>query len=246
LLGKFTVLSPHQKVSHEFNYLNIVAYYRLILPELIPIQYEKVIYLDCDLVVLNDLGQLWDLSLNDNYALAVPDLFGYSIVRLPNYQELGITPDRKYFNSGVLVLNLKKWRLDEVTSKCVTYLKQERENVLYHDQDVLNAILGNDWAELDPRWNVTPAIHHVPCEKSPYEEALYKSLFSNPYIVHYSTAAKPWGTHNLAFNDSFPFKDIFFHYLDMTVWSGWRLTARRLLAAKLSRKFRLLQAITGN
>jgi lipopolysaccharide biosynthesis glycosyltransferase len=214
-----------------------VAYYRLFIPELLPLNLERAIYLDCDLVVKGDLEQLWQSDFQDNYVLAVQDLWGpyvsSPITGLP-YQELGISADSKYFNSGLLVINLQKWRADGMTTQAIDYLKQYFKYVRAQDQGVLNAVLANRWGQLDPRWNLTPAIIDLfsSWQDSPFSQKIYNQLVNEPYIMHFATDRKPWNSRHT------PFKDAFFDYVDMTAWSGWRLTFWRRLKIKLAREFR--------
>ncbi len=236
-----------RKDSSFFGHVSIQAYYKCFLAELLPANLGKVIYLDCDLFVRGNLCQLWKEDIGENYVLAVQDIFS-PLVSSPNalgsYKQLGIPSDYKYFNSGVLVINLKKWRENGIISQAVQYIRNYHHLDQLHDQDVLNAIFAGHWGELDLRWNVTPGIHHyASCEESPFSEEVFASLFSDPYIVHYTTGAKPWSTSKTGFGDSFLYKDLFFHYLDMTDWSGWRLTPRRLIQAKINRKLNRLKRL---
>jgi lipopolysaccharide biosynthesis glycosyltransferase len=221
------------------------AFYRLMIAELLPKEFDKAIYLDCDLVVRGNLEELWANDLVDNYILAVQNLtipYVSSPWGLLNYKELGISPDTKYFNSGVLVINLKKWRDDKMTIKAIEYLNKNKEYIRMHDQDVLNALFANQWGELDRRWNVPPYIIGIYSSwaDSPFSEEVYNVLISEPYIIHYLTDKKPWTSRHT------PLKDYFFHYLDMTAWSGWRLTIWRRLKLKLINKFEhLISKITN-
>ncbi|MBE9233102.1 glycosyltransferase family 8 protein [Cuspidothrix issatschenkoi LEGE 03284] len=221
------------------------AFYRLMIAELLPKQFDKAIYLDCDLVVRGNLEELWTNDLADNYILAVQNLripYVSSPWGLLNYKELGISPDTKYFNSGVLVINLKKWRDDKMTIKAIEYLNKNKEYIRMHDQDGLNALFANQWGELDPRWNVPPYITDIypSWADSLFSEEVYNVLISEPYIIHYLTDKKPWTSRHT------PLKDYFFHYLDMTAWSGWRLTTWRRLKLKLIHKFENLMSKITN
>lgn len=222
------------------------AYYRLFIPELLP-EIDKAIYLDCDLVVRGNLAQLWEQSLGDRYLLAVQELWmPYVSIGLVNYQALNIPGEAKYFNSGVLVMNLKKWRRDGITDKALDYLLHNQQYLRCYDQDVLNAILAQQWGELDHRWNVSPAIYRYPSWKdSPVSEDVFHRLIHDPYIIHYSTPSKPWSTRHTGFRDSFPFNHLFFDYIDQTVWAGWRLSFWRLLWFRLNRKFRQVKTQLG-
>lgn len=208
--------------SEEPEYIKISTYYRLVISELLPQDYSKAIYLDSDLLVVGDLGHLWDINIGENYLLAVQDLFTpyvSSPLGLINYRELDLSPDTKYLQAGVLVINLAKWRSDCIAAKCVEYLLNYREYIRWHDADVLNAVLANKWGELDPKWNLVPQIYKVNGKDILMSEEAHKDLIDNPYIIHFSTHAKPWNSKK-----PHPAKHLFFHYLDMTLWKEWRLT----------------------
>jgi lipopolysaccharide biosynthesis glycosyltransferase len=208
--------------------ISVSAYHRLLVDELLPSELHKVIYLDSDLVVIGDLGELWAKEIGDQYLLAVQDAgIGYVSGKtgLMNYRELGIDPDCKYFNSGVMVINLKKWRADSIGQKVLAYIQQNHQYIRLHDQDGLNAILAGHWGELDPRWNRTPQIfYYASWQDSPFLEADYKNMIDNPYIIHFATTGrKPW--NQLQYPDG----DVFYKYLDMTDWAGWRYNRWRAL-----------------
>jgi lipopolysaccharide biosynthesis glycosyltransferase len=203
-------------------HVTVATYYRLLIPDLLPQQLKKAIYLDCDLVVNEDLQQLWTIDIGDTYLLAVQDM-GIREVSNPrgglhNYQELGIHPNSKYLNAGVMVFNLEKWRTENISTRAIEYLEQNKEHVLNWDQDGVNAVLVGKWRELDPRWNQTPSVYKYRSWKdSPFTEEVYKSVIQQPYIVHFATAIKPWHYYC-----EHPAKGLFFQYLDITPWSGWR------------------------
>jgi lipopolysaccharide biosynthesis glycosyltransferase len=207
------------KVSH---YITVTAYYRLLIPYLLPKALKKVIYLDSDLLIQEDLSQLWKIELGDNYLLAVQDMgapYVSSPYGLSNYQELGIPADYKYFNSGVMAINLNKWKAENISIKIIEYLTKYPEYLRWWDQDGLNAILANKWGEIDPRWNQIPHIYsYKRWQESPFSEATYKAIISSPYIIHFATRSKPW---NFKINYK-PSEKLFFQYLDRTAWSGWR------------------------
>jgi lipopolysaccharide biosynthesis glycosyltransferase len=227
-------LSPDGKTK---NFLPIATFFRLLIPEILPDELEKVIYLDCDLVVRGNLEQLWQIDLGDNYVLAAQDtwiLYVSSPNGLLNYQELKISPDSKYFNAGVLVINLKKWRTDDICAKAINYLKQKTEYIRYHDQDILNSLLSGKWGELDPRWNCSPSSVYgfSSWKESPFSEEVYNDLIRDPYIIHYLSKKKPWTSRHTLL------KEYFFEYVDMTAWSGWRLTMWRRFWMRLVSEFR--------
>lgn len=216
-----------------YNHLTISSYYRVLIPEVLPKHFQKAIYLDSDMVVTGDLAELWNIDIGDNYVLAVQDdhqLYMSIADSWKTYQALGISPDSKYFNSGLLVMNLEKWRTDNIGRKVIEYIKKEN---LTNDQDGLNVVLAGKWGELHPQWNQMPKIYNYSSWKeSPFTEDVYNKLLHQPYIVHYTTTPKPWCA-GLRHGCKHPKKDLFFHYLDMTDWSGWRDTLPRRMGRKI-------------
>lgn len=209
-------------VSGGAAHLSIASWYRLVIPELLPTQFQKAIYLDCDVVVSADLSKLWDIDPGENYLLAVPRLerlgsYVSSSGALMNWQELGFAPDAKYFNAGVLVFNLEKWRSGQMCDQALNYLAHNRQYTRWADQCVLNGVIAGQWGELDRRWN------------SMEVRELTKAEVDDAFILHYTSSSKPWFSP-----DDYPAKTVFFQYLDMTAWAGYRHT----LFQRLWRRFK--------
>ncbi|HAX74442.1 MAG TPA: glycosyltransferase family 8 protein [Cyanobacteria bacterium UBA11372] len=207
-------------------------YYRILIPRILPQEVKKVIYLDTDVIVEGDLEQLWNIDIGDNYVLAVEDMTAPYVSHtkgLKNYQEFGLKSDAKYFNSGVLVINLEKWRNQTIDAKVIDYMEKYQNQWLWMDQDGLNAAFAGQWGELDPKWNQQYQIYkYQSWKKSPWKQDVYQDVRDNPYIIHYSTSSKPW-----TLGCKHPKKDRFFNYVDKTAWSGWRLNFWRRLWLKV-------------
>jgi lipopolysaccharide biosynthesis glycosyltransferase len=216
------------------SHANKALYYRLLLADVLPVEYEKVIYLDSDLVVIQDLQQLWQAELGDNYVLAVQDSsipFVSSPYGLKKYQDLNIPAENKYFNSGVMVINLQKWRAENISAKLFQYLETYKDFVQHHDQEAMNALFAGKWGEIEPQWNQTPNLFDYPSwQESPYQKVEYYNAINNPCIVHFAGTSKPWNSF-----EKHPLREQFFHYLDMTAWSGWRFTVWKRLWSKVTR-----------
>lgn len=206
--------------------VTVATYYRLLIPELLPLSLGKAIYLDADLIVRADLGDLWRLPIGDRHLLAVQDMGVYFVsgrYGLANYRSLGIPAESKYFNAGVLVLNLNKWREEKSTQRLLDYLRTHAEDIRFWDQDALNALLWNSWGELDPRWNQMPQILKAGAAiESPFEVRTLRDVIENPFIIHYASDDKPWryGCRHPAAGD-------FYTYLDRTAYRGFRPTRLR-------------------
>jgi lipopolysaccharide biosynthesis glycosyltransferase len=134
----------------------LAAYLRLFGPYIVPDDKKKILYLDVDMVMLEDVSSLWQVDLGDNLFAAVVDLcktVGSTWGGIPNYKALGINPDSKYFNSGVMLINPQMWRSLDVPNKVIKAINDNIQHVNFADQYGLNVILVNKWIELDYRWN---------------------------------------------------------------------------------------------
>jgi lipopolysaccharide biosynthesis glycosyltransferase len=197
------------------------TYQKLTLGEWLPEHAEKVIWLDCDLLLLDDIMPLWDADLGKWHVLAVPDQrvpllssrFGVAA-----YRELGLAAEAKYFNAGVLLIDLARWRRDDVAGRAINYLNTYRDQVFFWDQEALNAVLAGKWGELDPAWNRNPTIDHLIRSRRPSDADSTAGRRSEEIrIAHFSGNLKPWNCAG-----SSPHHDLYFRYLDQTAWSGWR------------------------
>jgi lipopolysaccharide biosynthesis glycosyltransferase len=195
----------------------VSTYYKLLITELLPPAVKKAIWLDCDLVVLGDLAQLWDMDLAERHALAVQDPavpFVSSRDGIAHYQELGLPKDAKYFNAGVMVVNLDLWRRDDIPGRVLDYLRRYDGRVVFLDQEGLNAVLAGKWGELDDRWNHTTSVSERFRDEGRTRDAAKQN---HPWIVHFTGNLKPWfyPGHDAAHT-------LYFRYLDLTAWAGWR------------------------
>lgn len=205
----------------------MAAYYRLLLPEILPETIKKVIYLDSDLIVLSDVGDLWDMELGNNHFLAVQEPDGpYLIESLrsnnPELRNLdlttfGITPEHKHCNSGVMVINLQLWRRDKVIDKTLDFVESYMPK--FADQEAINIVLAGKWKSLDPRWNVTPAFYKEQ-PNSPYTPEVVSRVLSDPFILHFAGIAKPWVVGQTA--RPHPRAKLFYEYAARTPW-GWSI-----------------------
>lgn len=203
------------KIAHH--YMNPIIYSRLLIPGLLPKDVRKVLYLDSDIVATEDVSELWDTDMRQKSLLAVQDRIGVVSARggLPNYLELGIAADAKYFNSGVLVMDLDRWRALGISQRVLDYTRTHRDIIQMGDQDGLNAVLFDDWGEVEFRWNwqIIPRNHRG----SP--QHCWVSDFGGKSIIHFVTSEKPWLP-----GCQYEEKRFFFDYLDKTEWAGWRVS----------------------
>ena len=224
------------------DHLTEATYHRLLIPELLSTAIHKVIYLDCDVLVLTDISKLWDIEIGNHHLLAVQDYsLPYISLGVRNHEEMGIASHCKYFNAGVLVINLDAWRKDSTALTVNEFIVKPRDYKIFNDQEALNAVLWNQWSEIDPKWNQQVVLTSIEgtekiaseCIDSLKErlgEERYLDVISNPYIKHFCSPAKPWNV--LAHPD----KKLFYQYLDMTKWKGWRYTRINIWSQKVMKK----------
>ena len=158
-------------------HFSIVTYYRLFIASLFP-QYDKILYLDCDLVVLGDISELYHTDLGDNILGAAPEQFVQSTDEFRVYAEkaLGLDPD-DYVNAGVLVINLKEFRANDIEERFVDLITKYDFDLLDPDQAYLNYLCRGKILVLPNGWNKEPM--PLECE-------------GKKNIVHYALYKKPW------------------------------------------------------
>jgi lipopolysaccharide biosynthesis glycosyltransferase len=209
-------------------HITIDTYFRLLIEETFP-EFDKVIYMDADLIVNCCICNLWKHNFKGKHLLAVPHASKKSGIvsgerGIPSYKILGIPENTRTFNAGVLILNLKLWRRDNISNLVIEYLRKYHDYVLWWDQDGLNAILYKKWIPLSPIWNVMP--NHLSTFSS-WEDSLlskeeYEKVWRKPAIVHFAGPNKPW-----MFDYEGPFKNIFYAYSSL-------LTSKHLISYGLN------------
>ncbi len=173
-------------------YVSRETFYRIDIPHLLSPHDDKAIYLDCDIVVLDDLREIWELDISNYHVAAVEDF-----INVWKKDELIIPSGYCYFNAGLLVLNLHKWRQDHIPSQLKQVLMKRGETLSFMDQDALNLVLYDKMLQLDLRWN--------------YQTHFWNTRdIPNPAIIHFTSSKKPW-------NSDTPFNDVYHHYLHLQI-----------------------------
>jgi lipopolysaccharide biosynthesis glycosyltransferase len=174
----------HTQVSNlvmpEKSHFAPSTYYRLFFPSMVPENISKLLYIDTDIVVINSLSELY----NTEVILPIAATLDPKEEVRP---ELGIFEKGKYFNAGVLLINLEKWKKANVLEKSIKYLKDYPEKIKLVDQDALNAVLIDNWQKLPNKYNVT--FYDVP---ENIQRKQINAFLKDKIIIHYSTQNKPW------------------------------------------------------
>lgn len=172
------------------DYYTNTTYFRLFLPELYP-QYDKVLYLDSDIIVVGDISELYNTDMDTNLVAAAPDdIIQYNKV-FQDYAELvvGVAKYQHYFNAGVLLMNLDELRKFKFQEKFLYLLGTVKFSVA-QDQDYLNRLCKGRVNLISHDWNVMP---YVNVETKPEDIKL----------IHYNFAYKPWHFEDVTYNEYF-------------------------------------------
>ena len=170
-------------------------YYRLLIPELFSF-YEKVVYLDCDLLIQQDIAKLYENNVD---ACIMGAIFNPPNTQLSNYKKSLNLDENKYFNSGVLVLNVKEFNKEHIKQKAFDFLRNSDKHLKFPDQDLLNILCKDKVRLLDPKWNFQWGyLFNTGLLPQKYVDN-YIDTSKKPYIVHYTTGSKAWNKmHPLA------------------------------------------------
>lgn len=183
-------------------HLSIETYYRLVVQELMP-EYDKILYLDSDMVAEHDVAELYDIDISDCLIAAAKDIDiagqvkTIDSVREYVCSELGLEDPFNYFQAGALVINLAELRKRTTVSELINIASGNSWRC--HDQDVLNMACRDRVYYLPQKWNVVinwvdePKNRMQLLVKAPsvlYRE--YAAARNNPYIIHFAGFQKPW------------------------------------------------------
>jgi lipopolysaccharide biosynthesis glycosyltransferase len=160
---------------------------------------DRVIYLDSDVLVVKELQPLWETDISGKVIGAVRDFMtplaglhnalGYCIA------DRGIAADHVMFNAGILLMDLKAYRQQQVEGECVAFLQRYRDNIQSADQDALNAVLADRHQLLDFQWNVQMgAWGNFKQHPSLSDAERNRVREVEPSILHFSGAGKPWNS----------------------------------------------------
>lgn len=202
LLSLDNSVLENYKVSHH---LSRAVYFRLFLTDILPSTIDKILFLDSDLVVTDSLSFFVDFEFKDQALLAQDDIeLDINIRRL---LDMGF-PVTKYFNAGVLLINLKLWREKKMSAVFMEIANTYMEKLAWWDQDILNICFYDQWQYFDKTYN---GLH------------LRYRLKKKPVIIHYAGPSKPWQYMN-----NNPYKSQYWKYHRLTPFKKLQIEGRTL------------------
>ncbi|MGW6929786.1 glycosyltransferase family 8 protein [Lentzea sp. NPDC054927] len=216
-------LSAWPTSSSFLNHPTSATYARLLLPQLLPSDWDKVIYLDVDTITLSPFDDLWELDLHGLPLGAVIDPFN-PLIGSPRgvqcWEEAGLDPGAPYFNAGMLLINLAGWRRDEVAARVIDYVEKHAECIGLLDQEGLNAVINGNFLAVDESWNMMDVRYGAPHPAAGVTAApaVSEAALRHPRVRHFTGRRKPWKAGYLIPDSA----DLFFSYADRTQWAGSR------------------------
>lgn len=199
LIAKFPMKST--------DYPSLATYLRLFIPQLLPLNVDKALYVDSDIIFCNAISELYESNI-DNYALA-------GMEDAPNQHplRLGYPITDLYFNAGFLLLNVKYLREINFTEKALMYIRDNSHKIVLHDQDVLNALLHGQISFISIKWNMLDCFYKIPPFIADKYKVDLKTYIHFPAVIHFSGPLKPW--HH---GCPHPLKLEYFKYSSLIPW----------------------------
>lgn len=179
-------LSSFHRFLNE-TYSSEMIHARFMISQILPDSVRRILYLDADVLVLASLRPLWESDLGDKVLGAVLDGLDAALKSgEPRWNQVPRVGD--YFNSGVLLIDIEKWRAHRIPDRAIAYLDTHPSSP-FPDQDALNVACNGLWKPLDPKWNHQSHVTRSFKDMEPAER---------PAIVHFVTEMKPWKQGSLS------------------------------------------------
>ena len=198
----------------------VAACGRLFIASLLPESINRVIYADRDTIFLDSIEELWDMDMSGCPVGMVDDTINAS------YRELmGLSRGGAYFNSGILLIDLKAWRMCDAEKKFLRFIASQNGYILFADESVVNAVFDGKIFRLPLKYNVISMVFAFPHDeicrikdmKQFYTREEAEAARKDPVVVHFThnfyLQARPWIE-----NSDHPFKQKYLGYKAMTPW----------------------------
>jgi len=184
-----SMFEEYKKVkSHK--YVTLATYYRLKLPSILP-DVSRVIYLDCDIIVLVSLCELFNKDLGE-----------YPLAGVHDIKAKNIKGNSTYVNAGMLIMDLDNMRAQKIEEKFLEWAKEHIDTIKTGDQEIINEVCRGNILVIEDEWNV---------QSSNFTNR--SSYTNNPKIVHFTAKRKPWHYGSFSYH-----RELYFKYLQVTPW----------------------------
>ncbi|MDE5753725.1 MAG: glycosyltransferase family 8 protein [Oscillospiraceae bacterium] len=199
---------------------SLSQYARLFVSRDLPEALERVLYLDCDIIVNSSLYELWNLDLEGKTIAALKDAFSKQYRK-----NIELQPNDIMFNSGVMLIDMKRWKENQIERKLLSFIKRHNGVIQQGDQGALNAVLSKDIYCFHPRFNSITIFYDFTYEEMQvyrkpvdfYSKKDIKQAVERPVIIHYTTSftsTRPWIE-----GSKHRYKDRWLYYKSKSPWA---------------------------
>lgn len=211
-----TDISKELSMNVNLDRGSLSQYARLFVSSVLPSELERVLYLDCDIIINKSISELWNLDLKGNTIAALKDAFSKQYRK-----NIDLKPHDIMFNSGVMLIDLNKWRENSIEQKLLNFIKKKHGKIQQGDQGALNAILSRETFCLEPRFNSVTIFYDFSYDemlvyRKPvdfYSKEEIDLAINEPSIIHFTTSflsKRPWydGCKHKYVKEWFKYKNI--------------------------------------
>lgn len=204
-----------EELPDVHGYLTKATYIRLFITKILPSHIDKILYLDNDIIVNDDLEELWNTDIENHPCAVALDSYSYNI---EHFNRLQYPMYKGYFNAGVMLINLKYWREQNILEKAICFANTYPKRIYMADQDIMNYLFQDSKVILPLKFNAI-CTYFFRKREVPFEVwDQLKEAQINPTIIHF-TWIKPWFYEG----QDHPLSEYFFKYLSLTPWKDMQL-----------------------
>ena len=201
-------------LDRKLNMNSFTTYSRLFIASLLPENVDKIIYMDCDALIVDSFKDLWNVNIDSYYCGAVLDGINTAIKN-----RLGFKLEDTYINAGFLLINLKKWRDDNVEEKFIQFMVDNQNRFYQHDQGILNNVFKDKFLILNPKYNLQIyfqtldydlARKYTGMKGEYYSKKIINQARQNPTFLHFCgpNYDRPW------YNKDHPYRELYEKYCE--------------------------------
>ena len=184
---------PNVKNSH----ISEATYYRLFISQILPKELSEIIYIDCDIIstkpIRNEFKKIFDSLNQSNQAIGVKTEFLRDKNNEYIFSNLKLEND-KYFNAGVMFINLEKWRAINIEEKAKNIIEDNKIELAFWDQDILNKLFDGEYFEIENKFNYGVDVENFNLNNN--------EIFDKSFLIHYMGSKKPWTVEGLLNSNS--------------------------------------------
>lgn len=166
-----------QKFRNLKGYLSLSAYFRIMIPDILPKNIDNILYLDSDTIIISDIVEILSISLEGKPIGAVVDVDSKVMSEAHGISE--------YYNSGVMLMDLQSLRALDFSRKCLNFMWDENNKSLTADQCAINVVMADKIKSLPRKWNRYVSNNEFSISRS-------DEVIKDAAIIHYITSQKPW------------------------------------------------------